>query len=88
MRQKALPLPNTYPMRDARNRFTEIARAVQEGTRVTVTVHGRPIVDIVPHDPQAAAAAIERPPRKLPAQRVSLQGITLDELLEDQRGDR
>lgn len=88
MKIKPPTMPSTVPMKDARNRFTELARAVEDGQRVTVTVHGRPVVDVVPHDPTAAAAATNRPPRQLPKRLALVGGLSLDELLDETRGDR
>jgi len=36
-------------VRDLRNRTAQVIEAVRGGERVTLTVHGGPIADIVPH---------------------------------------
>lgn len=36
-------------VRDLRNRTGQVIDAVKAGERVTLTVHGEPIADIVPH---------------------------------------
>lgn len=36
-------------VRDLRNRTGQVVDAVRAGERVTLTVHGEPIADIVPH---------------------------------------
>ncbi len=36
-------------MRDLRNRTAQVIDAVKAGQRVTLTVHGEPVADIVPH---------------------------------------
>lgn len=36
-------------MRDLRNRTAAVIDAVNAGERVTLTVHGEPVADIVPH---------------------------------------
>lgn len=36
-------------IKDAKNRFTELARAVEKGETVVVTRHGKPVLDLVPH---------------------------------------
>jgi len=36
-------------VRDLRNNTAKVIAAVEVGTPVTLTVHGRPIADIVPH---------------------------------------
>jgi prevent-host-death family protein len=40
-------------VRDLRNRTGEVVDAVQAGERVTLTVHGEPVADIVPHGRRA-----------------------------------
>jgi prevent-host-death family protein len=40
-------------VRDLRNRTAQVLDAVKAGERVTLTVHGEPIADIVPHGPRA-----------------------------------
>jgi len=39
-------------VRDLRNRTAQVIDAVKAGERVTLTVHGEPIADIVPHGPR------------------------------------
>jgi prevent-host-death family protein len=76
-------------VRDLRNRTSQVIDAVQAGERVTLTVHGEPIADIVPHGRRtrwlsganlrgqlADRAADPALRRKLDA----LTGRTLDEL--------
>lgn len=36
-------------VRDLRNRTSQVIDAVKSGEQVTLTVHGEPIADIVPH---------------------------------------
>jgi prevent-host-death family protein len=43
---------HTVSIRDAKNRLTELARLVQAGERITVTRHGKPAFDLVPHQPR------------------------------------
>ena len=40
-------------VRDLRNRTGEVIDAVKAGERVTLTVHGEPVADIVPHSRRA-----------------------------------
>jgi prevent-host-death family protein len=40
-------------VRDLRNRTAQVIEAVSSGERVTLTVHGEPIADIVPHGRRA-----------------------------------
>jgi prevent-host-death family protein len=40
-------------VRDLRNRTGHVIDAVQAGERVTLTVHGEPVADIVPHGRRA-----------------------------------
>lgn len=37
-------------MRELRNHTSVVIDAVKAGERVTLTVHGEPVADIVPHD--------------------------------------
>jgi prevent-host-death family protein len=39
-------------IRDAKNRLTELARQVEGGASFTVTRSGRPVFDMVPHQPR------------------------------------
>ena len=39
-------------IREAKNRLTELARRVENGETVVVTRNGRPIIDLVPHQPR------------------------------------
>jgi len=36
-------------VRDLRNNTAQVIAAVEAGTPVTLTVHGRPVADIIPH---------------------------------------
>jgi prevent-host-death family protein len=36
-------------VRELRNNTAQVIAAVQAGTQVTLTVHGRPVADVVPH---------------------------------------
>ena len=39
----------TVSIRDAKNRFTELAREGEKGETIVVTRNGRPVFDLVPH---------------------------------------
>ncbi len=39
-------------IRDAKNRLTELARHVEAGETIVVTRNGRPVFDLVPHQPR------------------------------------
>ena len=39
----------TVTIKDAKNRLSELARMVEQGETVTVTRHGKPAFDLVPH---------------------------------------
>ena len=41
----------TISIRDAKNRLTELARDVEQGETIIVTRNGRPVLDLVPHQP-------------------------------------
>lgn len=42
----------TVSIKEAKDRFTAIAREVEQGTRVIVTRNGKPVLDLVPHQPR------------------------------------
>jgi antitoxin (DNA-binding transcriptional repressor) of toxin-antitoxin stability system len=72
-------------MRIAKEQLPKLAREASLGVRVTITVHGRPVADLVPHvaEPEAPKRT-----RVLPV-RVSLApGAAIADLLEDLRSDR
>lgn len=76
-------------MRDLRNHTAQVIDAVAAGERVTLTVHGEPVADIVPHGRRARwlsgdrlreALAQRSADAGLTAELEALAGQTLDEL--------
>jgi prevent-host-death family protein len=76
-------------VRDLRNRTGQVIDAVQAGERVTLTVHGEPVADIVPHGRRARWLAGARLREQLQIRSADpgltrdldeLAGQTLDEL--------
>lgn len=76
-------------VRDLRNRTSSVIDAVRAGERVTLTVHGEPVADIVPHGQRTrwlAGAGLRDQLReraadpKLKHELDALAGQTLDEL--------
>ena len=76
-------------VRDLRNQTSRVIDAVRAGERVTLTVHGEPVADIVPHERRARWLSGPELRRQLaeraadPALRQDLDelaGQTLDEL--------
>jgi prevent-host-death family protein len=41
----------TVSIRDAKNRLLQLAREVERGETIVVTRNGRPVLDLVPHQP-------------------------------------
>jgi prevent-host-death family protein len=41
-----------YSIKQARDRFTELARLVENGEEVVITRNGKPIAELVPHRPK------------------------------------
>jgi prevent-host-death family protein len=39
-------------IKDAKNRLAELTRLVERGETVTITRHGEPVADLVPHKPK------------------------------------
>jgi prevent-host-death family protein len=76
-------------VRDLRNRTNLVVDAVRAGERVTLTVHGEPVADIVPHDRRTRWLRGDDVRRKLESRAADaalthdlerLAGGTLDEL--------
>jgi prevent-host-death family protein len=76
-------------VRDLRNRTAQVIDAVRAGERVTLSVHGEPVADIVPHGrrtrwlpgPQLRSQLAERAADAgLSRELDGLAGQTLDEL--------
>jgi prevent-host-death family protein len=76
-------------VRDLRNRTAQVIDAVKAGERVTLSVHGEPVADIVPHGqrtrwlsgPQLRAQLAERAAdAELGRELDEVAGQTLDEL--------
>jgi prevent-host-death family protein len=42
------PAMTTIPIREAKNRLTELARRVEDGERFTVSRNGKPVMELVP----------------------------------------
>ncbi len=45
-------MTKTVPIREAKNRLTELAREVEKGKTIVVTRNGHPVLDLVPHKPK------------------------------------
>ena len=72
-------------MRTAKEQLPRLAREVSLGVRVTITVHGHPIADLVPHVPETQTPKRER----VMPERITLSpGPSILELLEELRSDR
>jgi prevent-host-death family protein len=76
-------------VRALRNRTTEVIAAVESGERVTLTVRGNPVADIVPHGRRTrwlSGQALQRElvdrsaDSELASDLAALAGQTLDEL--------
>ena len=76
-------------VRDLRNRTSHVIDAVRAGERVTLTVHGEPVADIVPHRRRARWLSGERLRNELAERSADaplteelddLAGQTLDDL--------
>ena len=76
-------------MRELRNRTAEVVAAVESGERVTLTVRGDPVADIVPHGSRTRWLSGESLAHELAARAAdqglrddlaALAGQTLDDL--------
>jgi prevent-host-death family protein len=72
---------------EAKTRFSELLREVENGETVVVTRHGQPIARISPMDKAEAdaAAAMEEIHRFRREHRPTLRGISIRELIEEGR---
>jgi prevent-host-death family protein len=69
-------------VRELRNRTTEVISAVESGQRVTLTVRGNPVADIVPHGRRSRWLAGEALRRELEDRSADPElGHVLDELV-------
>jgi prevent-host-death family protein len=73
------------PMREAKERLPGLVREAACGARLTITVHGRPLADLVPHLEIQEAPP---PPRPAPARVKLAPGTSLDSMLGELREDR
>lgn len=64
-------MPRDVSIRELRNSTPNVVKEVEAGERLTLTVNGRPVADIVPHaeqrDPWVPAAELRRIVRDAPA---------------------
>lgn len=75
-------------MRDLRNRTSHVIDAVRAGEQVTLTVHGEPVADIVPHQRRTRWLSGERLRTEL-VERSADAGLAeeLDDLAGQTLGD-
>lgn len=72
---------------EAKTRFSELLREVENGETIIVTRHGLPVARLSPMEKEAddAAAAIEDLHRYRREHRPTLGGISIRELIEEGR---
>lgn len=46
-------MPITYSLYEAKARLSALVRQVREGARVVITVHGKPVAELRPIEPEA-----------------------------------
>ena len=59
------------PLRELRNQISRVLRRVEAGERLTVTVDGRPVADLIPHSGRRTFVSREDLIRLLEARRPS-----------------
>lgn len=74
-------MPTEIGSFEAKTRFSEILRKVDEGEQFTVTLRGRPVADIVPTRSGPSKAEVARAVENL-RNFPKVQGISGDEVLE------
>lgn len=68
---------------EAKTKFSELLERVENGERVTITRHGKPVAEMVPlkkHDPERVRQGFAQ--LRALAQRVKLDDLTWEELKE------
>lgn len=73
------------PMREAKQQLPGLVRQVVRGARLTITVHGHPLADLVPHIEMPEKL---RPPRPTPVRVKLTPGPSLANVLDELREDR
>jgi prevent-host-death family protein len=59
------------PLRELRNQISRVLRRVEAGERLTVTVDGRPVADLIPHSGRRTFVSRDELLRLLEARRPS-----------------
>ena len=72
-------------MREAKEQLPGLVRQVVHGAHLTITVHGRPQADLVPHVKMPEET---RPTRPIPARVKLTPGTSLSAILDELREDR
>jgi prevent-host-death family protein len=70
-------------VRELRNHTSRVIGAVEAGERVVLTVHGRPVADIVPHQQRSE----RRPSRQLLSELAELSQLAADLDVRSPGGD-
>jgi prevent-host-death family protein len=81
-------------VRDLRDHLSSWLERVKTGDELVVTEHGRPVARLTPASGRARLDALvqqrvvtpaKRPRRSLPRSKIRLRGITVEELVAEQR---
>lgn len=78
-------MPQQIGQRELRNDNAEIMRRVERGERFVVTRSGKPVADLVPHQPGGPAAAL--PIRELRRVFARLPKVDVGRWVADRRAD-
>jgi len=71
----------TIPFTDFRKDASSIINLVEHGEHVTITRHGKPVVDIIP----SVKAIQSSPSWKKPGLKLDLKGESLSQAITDER---
>jgi prevent-host-death family protein len=77
------------PVKEAKAKLTELLRAVEAGERITLTRHGKPIADLVPHEavkkeqPMSLLARVEAWHKANPSKGIGWVSPDFDEQLPE-----
>lgn len=78
-------MSETIKQSELRNNNAEIMRRVADGESFTVTVHGRPVADLVPHQRPAHRKRRLVPAAEFDAALAALPGLDVEQWRQDLR---
>lgn len=75
------------PLREAKAKLSELIRAVESGEHITLTNHGHPVADLVPHGSSSQTLTHLKKPGPLPKPfKLIGEGPTASDIMLADRG--